>query len=464
MVLFILLALTVPVSTANSGPVYMEGYPSFNITALEDCPIIVVSETLEFDFSTTAERMSWSPSAHVTASYRLHNPTREQETVTMAFPSVMSLFEIESFTKITADGQTIPFTMLLADNVSHMNFNERHDRFRQTASMENILGQLNSKPFEPRNFDKDGTAALYRFSISEPYERLNLIVSFSLDPERTKIVLSDFNGYSVFSDGRIELSTWFESGIRYRAEPWMLVLGEDTIRDLRIETYENYKANPIRDAGATYEKENVETDHFLSEQISRQIAQYELDMLEIDDYISPIYRRLDEMFEYNQIATLMDAIGVIHEPHLVVFLYEVTFPPGSMTEVIVQYMMDGTMDRRDRRNPMYTYAYISNPARGFADFGNIDAVIRPPTEAPFLLSSTWPFERDDDGIYTASFDALPDDDLLFTLYTAPEVPGRLPYVIGGIIGILLLAGATIFMIQKFKHKNTKEMKTMGVPE
>ena len=451
-ILFILFTMAAPVSMANSGPVYMREFPSFNIVALEDCPIIVVSEALEFDFSVDMERMNWSPPARVTASYRMQNPTQESKTITMAFPSVMGLLESERLTKITVDGVEIPFTMRHGEPMSHTGRTEYLDQFRQTASMENILKQLNNEPDELRNFDKNGIGTLYRFSLSKHHERLGVIVSFSLDSKRTKVVVLDFSGYSVSEDGKIELFNWFESDGVYGAEAWMLVLGEDTVRDLQIEAYEGYKENPVRDAGVVYEKEIVEINSFLSEQIARQISRYQLDILNVNDFEAPIYHRLDEWFEYNQIVTLDDAVGVIHEQHLVVFLYDVTFPPDSMTEVTVQYVTDGTMDRRNSRNPMYAYAYISNPARGFAGFGSIDVVIRPPAEAPYLISSTWPFEKGDEGIYTASFDALPDDDLLFTLYWVPVRIGQSSLIIGGII--LLIGAAVIIVIRKLKSKGS----------
>ena len=458
MVLLLLFIMVAPVSTANSMPVYMEGHPSFNILALEDCPIVVVNETLEFDFS-ESERMNWgwSPIARVTASYRMQNPGTEQETITMAFPSVMSLLAGESFTKITVDGHEIPFTTLLADNVNYIGSNENSEQFRQAASMENILEQLNREPYEPQNFDKNGTAALYRFSTnehSEHDERRNLIISFSLDPKRTTVAVSDSFGYSAFEDGSVELFAWIERDFLYRAEPWMLVLGEDTIRDLRMETYEGgFKENPVHDAEAAYEKEIVEVNSFLSEQISLGISRHQLGIPEVNDYEEPVFRWLDEWFEYSLIVTLYDAISVLYQLHLVVFLYDVTFPAGSMTEVTVQYTTDGTMDRRNSKNPMYTYAYISNPARGFAGFGGIDVVIRPPAETPYILSSTWPFERDDDGIYTASFDALPDDDLLFTIYSAPELSGPPVFIIGAII--LLTGAAVIIVIKKLKSRRER---------
>jgi len=91
---------------ANSGPVYWQGYPSFDImTVKKYSPIKVNSENLTFDFSDINQH-SYSVSARVTAEYGMANPVNEIQSVQMAFTFVERLNRIDyDNIKITEDGK-----------------------------------------------------------------------------------------------------------------------------------------------------------------------------------------------------------------------------------------------------------------------------------------------------------------------------------------------------------------------
>ena len=115
-----LLAAVPAAASANSGPAYWENAPSYSLTPLKDCPVAVEREDLSFDFSKN-RRDSFSPSADVSAVYRMKNPTDKAVKVQMAFPLIDSLPDLLPVTKdasgsglpsISVDGKATPFDVL----------------------------------------------------------------------------------------------------------------------------------------------------------------------------------------------------------------------------------------------------------------------------------------------------------------------------------------------------------------
>src|SRR5690554_2160442 len=104
MVVCILLLWTSLVS-ANAGPTYWKGYPSWESMSIhENSPIGVTKEELIFDFS-QGERMG-AAQGEVKATYQMINPSEKAQRVQMAFPFVGSLRQgEEEGIQIKVDGQ-----------------------------------------------------------------------------------------------------------------------------------------------------------------------------------------------------------------------------------------------------------------------------------------------------------------------------------------------------------------------
>jgi hypothetical protein len=90
-------------------------------------------------------------------------------------------------------------------------------------------------------------------------------------------------------------------------------------------------------------------------------------------------------------------------------------------EISVSYLSTGTMDKRETTTPKYTFSYLLSPASLWNGFNNLDMEIRTSETEPYLLESTLGFENTADRNYTASFEALPDKDLVFTVYKSEKV-------------------------------------------
>jgi hypothetical protein len=87
----------------------------------------------------------------------------------------------------------------------------------------------------------------------------------------------------------------------------------------------------------------------------------------------------------------------------------------------VSYPADGAMDERETASPLYTYEYLLNPASYWGDFKNLNITVIPPQTAPYIVESSIPMTRAEDGTYMASLDVLPETDLSFTLHADPEI-------------------------------------------
>ena len=115
--------------------------------------------------------------------------------------------------------------------------------------------------------------------------------------------------------------------------------------------------------------------------------------------------------------------------------------------------------------PQYTYDYILNPARNWKDFKNLNIKIIAPEEAPYIINSSIELKKDDNNIYTAYLEKLPEEDFFFTLYSkkkvslSDSVQGYLnrnfgyftPIVVVAAVLILLLL--TIRIIRSIRGRN-----------
>ena len=105
---------------ANSGPVYWQGYPAYEIMTVDrNSPIEVKNENLTFDFS-DGNNDSYSVTANVNAEYEMTNPTNETQLVQMAFPFIERLNNINyDDIRITADGKELAYEIYIGKSINN---------------------------------------------------------------------------------------------------------------------------------------------------------------------------------------------------------------------------------------------------------------------------------------------------------------------------------------------------------
>ncbi|MCG8484653.1 MAG: hypothetical protein MJA31_15175, partial [Clostridia bacterium] len=175
---------------------------------------------------------------------------------------------------------------------------------------------------------------------------------------------------------------------------------------------------------------------------------------------------------YNNGARVLHDEDIIYslsyQQNLSVMLYEALFEPNSSLDLEVQYFTNATIDREKSEDFTNTFVYLLNPAKGWAKFGELDIVINMSDRYPYIIDSSIPLEKGENGGYTASLNGLPEDDLIFTTYTKEEITfidrtkGRLFRNYFGtlllliIVGVVILA-AVIYSVRSIIRNNRKRL-------
>lgn len=441
--------LSVPAAAlANAGPVYMERYPGFGIAAMEDCPVRVEREELTFviDENSTED-------AVVTANYHLHNTAPEAITVPMLFPFV-SEGRDGGGARIKFNGETVAYETYLAGSVEVRDYLEEPAAFKGQVDLDNIIQKLNESLYESRFFEDRGEAVLYEITFKPPAERQSSI-SFNLDPEKTRVISFGFTGFGLSAEGECIVSAYVrENDLNQRA--YLLVLGEDTLTDLQ----------------AAYDDKVVKTSanvkDFLFTFLSDEHAYWNMEKRNMDNFYATFVKEIDRSFtEVKPVLSeslIMD--NLFNRNNISVLLYEVKFAGDSQNELCLTYPMRATIDRRESRDYINTFAYILNPARNFKDFGKLDIRIELNDHSPYIIESSLPLQEAGRGIYTLSLDGLPDEDLVFSTYPKAEITfldstaariipqgyGGLFVRFGAAALLIVMAASAVFVFIKNKRK------------
>lgn len=412
----LLLLLGTAVS-ANSGPTYWEQAPSFSMTALKDCPVTVEREDLSFDFSSN-EHFDYSPKAEVTAAYQMKNPTKSALRVQMAFPLIGTLFGLSSTAgvRITADGKNIPFQVFMGDNaaqtgMTHNYYGEDGSLNAKNLSFDQILNSVSENAVPLQKMKDKGKQ--YRFSSGG--KSCSLKVNFEIDPKKTAILCNGFNGFSFDKngDGKIELRGFLSEGEQTPMN--FLVMGDD-IKDLTVGAYKSGSdTEKMPDVVPKTDTSSQNTELFIKEML-HNTSQF------AEQLLPAVEKQIDAKISAGQ-TVVDDSIvaDLCNENHIIVLAYEIPFAANSVSNVSVRYSMGGAMDEKTASQPVYSYGYLLNPAKGWAKFSNLNIAVTPPKLSPYVIKSSVALTRAGDGTYSAKLSTLPKIDLAFTLYAKPQI-------------------------------------------
>ena len=179
-------------------------------------------------------------------------------------------------------------------------------------------------------------------------------------------------------------------------------------------------------------------------------------MLEEIDTFLGIYDRaipLSELISYTRSSD-----------RLAMAVYSVDFAPGETRNVTVSCTLEGVMERPNvfAGRMTYTYTYLSNPARAWADFGTLEVRVIPPEDDMSLSSSAPKLKKDKDGGFIARLDGLPEENISFTLKEqvslkdALDASGRIIWFFMPIVAILAaLIGLIAWFVRRVKRETGK---------
>lgn len=404
-VIMLLCFLLIPTAAlANAGPVYLEEYPGLGIAAMDDCPVRVVREELTFVID---ERSA--SSAVVTANYTLHNTAPELISVPMIFPFVSHGYG-GGDAQIEFNGKVVDYEIFMAGSVDIRDYLEDPAAFKKQIDMNTIINNLNKPFYEPQFFDDQGDAVLYEVIFNAPAERQNRI-SFNVDPERTRVISFGFMGFGIGAGGECILSTYVRNNDLGK-KGYILVLGDDTVKDVRAD-YDDEVVKSV-----------VNVRDFLLDFLQGDgYTWLNMERRNMDNFYSMFVKEIDQSFTRYQPVKSESMImeNLFSQNNISALLYEVEFEADSQNELRLTYPMRATLDRRETRDYINTFAYILNPARNFMEFGGLDLRIELNDSYPYIIESSLPLEEAGRGIYTLSLDSLPDEDLVFSTYPKEEI-------------------------------------------
>ena len=453
------------IAYANSAPIYIPDYPSIGIFSVdENTPIEVLKENLLFDF-TEEDDNTYSPRGKVSATYEMQNSSNEDVSVQMAFPFIERFSEFSpDDIIITADDEIISYDIYLGDVIKDSG-NPFQAPENTDFNIKKIIKSITDKKYIANSFKENELVKLYKFNVSSTDDRINFAVSFDFNYEKTKIVLNGFNRFER-NDNNIRIA----SGVREEETMEICVLGEDINFDIK-----GYTSGNLEEETDKFEYEII-TEEIDVETFLKNYAGYYLNKY-AEDHEKMITGRLSEIQLYNLYAESLDKyldknLGVCTKndimshtwaARIITLVYSVDFPQNSKKEISVSYKTKGTMDRRETVEPQFTYDYILNPASNWKGFKNLNIKIITPEEAPYIVNSSIELNKEDNNVYTAYSEELPEEDFFFTLHSKEKITlldrieGYLnrtfgyftPIVIGFVFLIIIIA---IFVVVKNKEK------------
>ncbi len=367
-------ALLLP-AQANSAPTRWEGSPGSEVLSVEEnCPISVTHEDLAFQID---RGDSYSLEAQVTARYQMENPTEEARAVQMAFSLEESVWDFDpASVSITADGRALPF-QLIWDGVS--------------------------PGAQPQTFDPDQTGTLCTFILTPTQDGSDNTLTLPASGGRMWVTYDGIHSYSGEEDGSVTLGTSEKATV--------LVFGLNGAPDYTVSG--NYTVTteelPFRTVFQSY----------LEERYGTRFAGH------MDSIQALKYRQLEELWESWENNPILLAEWIENSDPSALplqFLYTVDFPPESTVEVAVTYTTRSDGVRKGTADWQHTFTYLLSPARHWADFGTLDLTVDAGESGyPYVIHSSLPLEEQPDGSYTAHTQGLPEEDLSFTLYSAPQL-------------------------------------------
>lgn len=444
--LFFAAMCAVPAS-ANSGPGRWEQGPAYGMTPVKDCPITVEKEDLTFQVSDKS--LSYSKtSARVTAAYQMKNPTSNSMNVEMAFPLISSYKQLvaNGGVKITAGGKELPYTVCLTGPLPQFGTEyQLYDKSGKlnTSSLPNFSTLLKNAVPIPTTPKYIGTESAVFYEVKKgKYNSLR--VEMTAPASKTRLISFNYGTQSRSGD-KVTISGWASV---YSDSFSFLTIGENP-QDIKITAYEDTQ----------YTKKLNTAPQFTTKQVSPKelCLQYIRKYSEIDpNDQSIVIRYLDSLLQRDGICDVAQANDLISKNCIYLLNYTVPFAANSGEQVSVSYTTIPTMSNPD--NSINTFAYISNPAKNWASFKNLNVTVIPPSKDYALSSSTIDLKADSNGTFKASLAALPQDDIAFALRKADTQLGIHSFswwlLAAGIILISIIS-LVIWMYHK-KHYKANE--------
>lgn len=408
LILFFFLS-SIPV-WANSAPVYWEASPSSNVMIVEeDSPISVLKENLTFDFRENLLE-DYSIVAKVNAEYTMKNTSEKEITSAMVFPYFGNFSgSRKPGGEVLVDGSPVPYTLYYGDAYRKENLEE------EKLDLKGALNEMETGSYEPVNFSLDEPGVLYQVTFKNlKKDHFTGKLSFSLEGSE-KVFAKNLNSYGYSAD-QYDIGT----SVRYQDTIEVFLLGDALNLIPEAHTFEGVTLRENEDYTVEISKKSMLFQDYYEEMIAD--SEY-LGYFVINNQTERNFflKNLDDAFGSARLVTEDDLAQFLHEERLIFLYYETSFQAEEEKTTSISYEAGGSMDRRSSKDPTYTFEYLLSPAGYFKDFTNLTLRVLPSEGYPYVISSSLPLDKKENGEYLGLFDTLPEKELTFTMYREEKI-------------------------------------------
>lgn len=395
---------------ANSAPVYWEVSPSSNVMIVEeDSPISVLKENLTFDFRENLLE-DYSIVAKVNAEYTMKNMSEKEITSAMVFPYFGNFSgSRKPGGEVLVDGSPVPYTLYYGDAYRKENLEE------EKLDLKGALNEMETGSYEPVNFSLDEPGVLYQVTFKNlKKDHFTGKVSFSLEGSE-KVFAKNLNSYGYSAD-QYDIGT----SVRYQDTIEVFLLGDALDLIPEAHTFEGVTLRENEDYTVEISKKSMLFQDYYEEMIAD--SEY-LGYFVINNQTERNFflKNLDDAFGSARLVTEDDLAQFLHEERLIFLYYETSFQAEEEKTISISYEAGGSMDRRSSKDPTYIFEYLLSPAGYFKDFKNLTLRVLPSEGYPYVLSSSLPLDKKENGEYLGVFDTLPEKELTFTMYREEKI-------------------------------------------
>jgi len=379
----------------------------------------------------------------------------------MAFPFVTK-FNTENMgvSSVEVDGEKMDFELYYGGRVEE-------DTHLSALNLDDVLSNvLLELPLEP----EEGllyTVLADTSALPDDTERIYIRMTFEL--ELGVCCFNGFSGFASYEDGTRELSSWLY--LDREDTPMTVFVSGGSLSGCTVGAYKSYEetAELLSDVQVDVEVKTASFREYvdacwenyapslMGERGPLDEKLYWAMLEEIDTFWST-YDRAVPVTELISYTRSMDRLAMA--------VYPVDFAPGETRNVKVNCTLEGVMERPSgysSKHTTYTYTYLSNPAKAWADFGTLHIKAIPPEGLP-LSASVPEIGMDEDGHYSAKLNGLPEENISFTLgepasglERAVAKASQLTWLF---VPLIVVAAAIVALAMSFvrrvKRKNTED--------
>lgn len=365
---------------ANSGPIEIEEFGSFELVPIEDDDISIASEHLVFDFTKSSnfsslDIMEVNTIGEVRATYQMHNQAATKQ-VRMGFPLISQYnSNLMDYTFVTANDVDITPEI----------FYGRTTQFSEVESLsfEDILDYV-----YPNNFRFEDTQVGYLYEFTDSTNLLE--ARFITNSEIQKVVWSGFNSLTYDENfGSVILKqTYVPTNAR------LFVMGEDIA---------------LTTIGGNYTKTQISYNDYIDYIIENN-----------DEFDSDAFSLLANEFDD---SIVQNDGGLFHEyywknnlsgPRFILLVYTIELNGDNVdNEVSVTYPILPSINYRYTPS-LFTYNYLTSPASHWASFSNLTIQVYVNDANPFITASSIEFEKTGTNEFMYVSETLPEENISFT--------------------------------------------------